>query len=210
MEFSLEMGIPVLERTPASLRTMLLGLPEAWVMNNEGGDSWSPYDVVGHLVSLDRADWLRARTRAHDALLIINDRPDIAVLVDADGVHVGQDDLPVAAARRIVGASRLVGISTHDVEQVEVALPDGPDYIAVGPMFASATKPQDRTPGPEFLGDAVRIVAGQMPIVAIGGVRDDRCGFIKSAGGLCVAVTAAVVAAEDPGAAVDALRGGLS
>lgn len=62
MEFNLEMGIAVLERTPATLRAMLLGLPEEWVMSNEGGDSWSPYDVVGHLVSLERVDWLpRAR-----------------------------------------------------------------------------------------------------------------------------------------------------
>jgi hypothetical protein len=62
VEFDLEMGIAVLERTPAALRAMLLGLPEAWVMNNEGGDSWSPYDVVGHLVSLERSDWI-ARAR---------------------------------------------------------------------------------------------------------------------------------------------------
>jgi len=62
MEFSLEMGIPVLERTPATLRAMLLGLPEKWIISNEGDDSWSPYDVVGHLVSLERTDWLpRAR-----------------------------------------------------------------------------------------------------------------------------------------------------
>ena len=89
---------------------------------------------------LERAKRLRRLCHDHNALFIINDRPDVAVLSRADGVHIGQDDMPVASARRIVSSTCLVGVSTHNIDQIEAAASEAPDYIAVGPMFPTSTK----------------------------------------------------------------------
>ena len=103
---------------------------------------------------------------ASDALFVVNDRPDLAVECDADGVHVGQDDTPVAEARAIVGEERLVGLSTHAPEQIEAA--SGVDYIGVGPVFATPTKPDGEPVGL----DLVRFAAAHatVPWFAIGGI----------------------------------------
>ncbi|MDB5295806.1 MAG: thiE, partial [Phycisphaerales bacterium] len=101
---------------------------------------------------LRRAKHFVTLCRDTDTLSIINDRPDIAVLSGADGVHVGQGDLPAAEARKIVGARRIVGVSTHDLDQAKQAVRDGADYIGVGPFFRSPTKPRDFTAGPEYAG----------------------------------------------------------
>ncbi len=177
---------------------------------------------------LSRARRLRDMTSKAGALLIVNDRPDIARLADADGVHVGQSDLPVAEARRIVGPDRLVGVSTHDMDQFRSAIEQQPDYIAVGPMFATATKPQAEVAGPALLADAVRLRAsgcddaGQdrsadapsrntlaprhdPPIVAIGGINADNVAAILIARGARIAVCQAVIASADPRAAADEL-----
>lgn len=157
----------------------------------------------------DRQLWelarrLRALTLQAEALLIVNDRPDIAALVDADGVHVGQDDLPVAEARRIAGGDRLVGLSTHSIEQARSAVTTGADYIGVGPMFASPTKAATPVAGPALLEQ----VAGEIdtPHVAIGGVTADNVGRLVDAGACCVAVCQAVIATDDPKAAAAAIR----
>jgi thiamine-phosphate pyrophosphorylase len=97
---------------------------------------------LGDAELVERARRLRALTREHNALLAVNDRPDIARLAAADIVHVGQDDLAVGEVRRIAGTGILVGKSTHTVAQLEAALAEEPDYVAVGPMYQSATKPQ--------------------------------------------------------------------
>src|SRR4051794_10471359 len=89
---------------------------------------------------LERARQLRQWTRQAGVLFIVNDRPDIARLVEADGVHLGQDDLPVREARRILGPDALVGVSTHNLEQVRQAILDGASYLGVGPTFPSKTK----------------------------------------------------------------------
>jgi len=148
---------------------------------------------------LARARKLAAICRESGTLFVVNDRPDIARLSGADGVHLGQTDLPVADARRIVGADRLIGLSTHTPEQFEAALTAGPDYIAVGPMFASSTKPQDHIPGPDLLGLAVRRT--RVPVVAIGGIGSENLGILGEAGARCVCVCSAVVSAEDAAAA---------
>lgn len=147
---------------------------------------------------LRRAARLRQMTRECGALLVINDRPDIAALVCADGVHVGQDDLPISAVRRVVGGDVLVGVSTHTRAQFEAALADGPDYVAVGPMAATATKPQDHVAGVALL----REVAGltRLPIVAIGGIRAETAGEIRAAGASAVCVCSAVMGSADPAA----------
>ncbi len=144
---------------------------------------------------LDRARQLVALCRKHDALCIVNDRPDLAVLSDADGVHLGQTDLSVADARRVVGPDRLIGVSTHNPVQLRAALAERPDYVAVGPMFPSPTKPQDHVPGPDLL--RLAIAETRIPVVGIGGMTPDRLGILASAGARCLCVCSAVIGAED-------------
>ncbi len=153
---------------------------------------------------ITRAEQLTELCRAHNALCIINDRPDIARLVHADGVHVGQDDLPVNAARRIVGGACLVGKSTHTLDQARAAAAEGPDYIAVGPVFATETKPQEHIAGPKTL----RAVTAEahMPVVAIGGITEARLDAVLDAGGRCACVCHAVIGARGVEAAAAALK----
>jgi thiamine-phosphate pyrophosphorylase len=147
-------------------------------------------DLLAHLRAVRR--W----TREADALLIVNDRPDLAVLCGADGVHVGQEELTAREARRIVGPDRLVGVSTHEIEQARAAVLDGADYLGVGPVFPSKTKSFDAFAGLEF----VRAVAGEigLPWYAIGGVGPENVTEVRAAGATRVAVSSAVCAAEDP------------
>lgn len=133
------------------------------------------------------------------ALLIVNDRPDLARLAGADGVHVGQDDVSVAQARSVTGPRLLVGRSTHTREQIDAALADPPDYLAVGPMFPTATKPQEHIAGEATLRYAVARTA--LPVVAIGGITAASAGGIAAAGASAVCVCSAVVSAADPAAA---------
>ncbi len=152
---------------------------------------------------LRRAERLRERCEAHDALLLINDRPDVAKLVSADGVHLGQDDLPAPAARRVAGAERLVGVSTHTVDQADAALDLAPDYVAVGPMFASRTKPIDEIAGPQTL--AVVRARTSVPIVAIGGIDATNAAAVIEAGADVIAVCSSVAGADDVERAARAL-----
>ncbi len=144
---------------------------------------------------LAKARDLRALTRRFDALLIINDRPDVAKLCDADGVHVGQDDLTVRDCRRILGAKALVGVSTHDLEQVRNAIREGADYLGVGPMFPSGTKTFTDFPGLAFLREA--LTETSLPMFALGGISVENVDQIRAAGGNRIAVSQAVIAAED-------------
>ncbi|MGE0480991.1 MAG: thiamine phosphate synthase [Phycisphaerae bacterium] len=152
---------------------------------------------------LRRAALLRAVSDQHGALLILNDRPDLARLAGADGVHVGQDDVSVAQARSIAGPRMLIGRSTHTREQIDAALADPPDYLAVGPMFPTATKPQEHIAGEATL----RYAAGRTaaPVVAIGGITAATAGALKDAGASAICVCAAVIAAADPAAAARGL-----
>ncbi|HEY3969059.1 MAG TPA: thiamine phosphate synthase [Planctomycetaceae bacterium] len=145
-------------------------------------------------------DW----TARAGALYIMNDRPDLALLTDADGVHVGQDELTVREARRIVGPSRLVGVSTHTIEQARQAVLDGADYIGVGPVFSTATKNFPQLAGLEF----VRQVADEisLPAYAIGGIGFSNVDQIVSAGGRRIAVSGAICGADDPAQMAHDLR----
>ena len=140
-------------------------------------------------------------------LLIVNDRPDIAVLCDADGVHVGQEELTVADARRIVGPNRLVGVSTHTIAQARQAVLDGADYIGVGPVFPSQTKSFRAFAGLDF----VRDVAGEigLPWFAIGGIHADNVDQVVQTGATRIAVSGAICGGADAGDAASALRAGL-
>jgi thiamine-phosphate pyrophosphorylase len=129
--------------------------------------------------------------------IILNDRPDIAALADAGGVHVGQEDLPVEDARRICGDSRWVGVSTHNVQQFREAAATSADYIAVGPIFPTTTKANpDPVVGLELLRAARRLT--RKPIVAIGGITLETAAEVFRAGADSVAVISDLLLARDP------------
>lgn len=153
---------------------------------------------------LRRARRLAEACRERRVPFIMNNRPDIARLVDADGVHVGQHDLPVAAVRRIVREDVLVGVSTHDSAELSSALAGRPDYVAVGRMFPSRTKPSATIAGVPFLREA--LAASSVPVVAIGGITAENAGELLEAGARCLAVCEAVVSTADPAAAAARLR----
>jgi thiamine-phosphate pyrophosphorylase len=158
-------------------------------------------------------DLLRAAREAVEAAhgvgarLIVNDRPDVALLCGADGVHVGQDDLDPVLVRRIL-PNALVGFSTHDAAQVAIADALPVDYIAVGPVFATTSKERpDPVVGPALLVEARRLT--RRPLVAIGGIQASNVGEVRAAGASGLAVLSAVLGAPDPGAAFRALRSAL-
>lgn len=132
---------------------------------------------------------------------IVNDRCDVAVAVEADGVHLGQEDLPLADARAILGPGKLIGISTHNLVQATEAEAGGADYIGFGPIFPTATK---ENPDPVVGVAGLREVRAKvrLPIVAIGGIKAGNIGEVKSAGADCCAVVSAVLSAPDPAAAL--------
>ena len=129
---------------------------------------------------------------------IVNDRADVASLAGASGVHVGQQDLGVQEARRVIGAGKLVGVSTHNLEQFERAAAASADYIAVGPVFSTSTKANpDPVVGIDFI-RRVRALTSK-PIVAIGGITLNRAVEAVRAGADCVAVASDILLAPDPG-----------
>lgn len=151
---------------------------------------------------LCRARELRALTQRHGALLIINDRADIALAAGADGVHLGQEDLPLAEARRVAGARLLIGRSSRSAEQAALADSQGHDYIAIGPMYASQTKPAVQVTGVEALRQARAVT--QRPLAAIGGITPDRALELRRAGADCLCVCQAVIGSRDARAATAA------
>lgn len=157
---------------------------------------------------LYRARHLVDLCHARGVLCIINDRPDIAVLSGADGVHVGQDDLPAAEVRRLVGNDKIIGVSTHNLAQARQAVLESADYIGVGPFFPSQTKPRDFLAGPAFAKEAAAQVA--VPAIAIGGITAANVDEVLATGVRRVAVSSAVCGAADPRAVAEALKGRLT
>jgi thiamine-phosphate pyrophosphorylase len=136
--------------------------------------------------------------RRAGATVIVNDRADLARLSGAAGVHVGQEDLPVPAVRRILAPRQVVGLSTHSAAQIERALALDPTYIAVGPVFGTTTKHTGYEPvGLELVRYAARVAAGR-PVVAIGGITLDRAAEVLEAGAASVAVIADLLSTGDP------------
>ncbi len=142
---------------------------------------------------------LRRRCREAGCLFIVNDRVDLALAVEADGVHVGQDDLPAREARRLLRPGMILGVSTHDESQARRARDDGADYVAVGSMFPTGSKTGFRLVGPDLLRRVRPEI--RVPLVAIGGITVDNVAEVIRAGADAVAVISAVCASPDPAAA---------
>jgi thiamine-phosphate pyrophosphorylase len=153
---------------------------------------------------VQRAHRVRQWTRQCGKLLIINDRPDIAKIVGADGVHLGQEDMPVQSARRIVGADSIIGVSTHNLEQVQQAVRDGANYIGVGPVFSSLTKDFAELAGLEFVTAAIRETS--LPAFALGGISCKNISQVLAAGASRFAVSNELCQADEPGAVAAVLR----
>jgi thiamine-phosphate pyrophosphorylase len=156
---------------------------------------------------IDRARRVRKWTRQFGVLFILNDRPDIARLVEADGVHLGQDDLSVSDARKILGADGLIGVSTHNVNQLRQAILDGANYVGVGPTFPSSTKKFEELAGLEFVRQAMQETS--FPAFVIGGVNLDTIQQALDAGAKRIAVSAAICKAPEPRIAARTLKEAL-
>jgi thiamine-phosphate pyrophosphorylase len=152
---------------------------------------------------IERGRSLRRLTCGMATLAIVNDRADIAAAVQADGVHLGQDDLSVKDARAIVGTRMLIGVSTHNAEQARAAVLDGANYLGAGPTFASRTKVFDQFAGLELLRELAREI--RLPTFAIGGINAENLPEVLATGVERVAVGDAVTGAKDPGSAARAL-----
>jgi thiamine-phosphate pyrophosphorylase len=145
------------------------------------------------------------------ALLIVNDRPDLAVAAGADGVHVGQDDVPIAAARAVVGPERIVGRSTHEPAQLAAcAVPPAPDYVAVGPVHATPTKPGRPATGIDYVRHAAASAPAGLPWFAIGGIDSVTVAGVAAAGARRIVVVRAIAEAPDPESAARELRAAVA
>jgi thiamine-phosphate pyrophosphorylase len=154
---------------------------------------------------LEASAVLRAAADRHDALFAINDRADIALAAGADVLHLGQDDLPLTWARRILGEDVLLGRSTHDLAQATKAASEPWDYLVAGPVWATATKPGRPATGATLI-EAVAALDPPQPWFAIGGITPDNLHEITAAGTTRVVVVRAITDAPDPATAVRALR----
>jgi thiamine-phosphate pyrophosphorylase len=155
---------------------------------------------------LRAAQGLALMCRSVGVPFLVNDRPDVALAAKADGVHVGQDDLPVTVARRI--ACGLVGWSTHSVDQIDAVLSwdERPDYIAVGPVYDTPTKPGRAPTGVDLLRDAAATVPPDLPWFAIGGIDETNLPEVVDAGARRIVVVRAIAGAPDPAEAAARLR----
>ena len=156
------------------------------------------YRCKGHpdRIKLEEAQELSSICKKNDALLIINDRVDIAIALDADGVHLGQDDMPTEVARKILGEERLIGKSTHTINQIKAAQNESCDYIGIGPIFPSKSKPTSKALGVEFLSEASNQI--RLPCFAIGGINISNIMEVKSNGIKRIAVINAIINSKDP------------
>lgn len=146
-----------------------------------------------------------AAARSLGLFFLVNDRVDLALALAADGVHLGQDDLPAAVARRLLGPKALIGVTVETEAEAQAAAAAGADYLGTGPIYATTTKPDAGAPyGPAIVQRVRR--AGGLPVVAVGGITPDNAAAVVAAGADGVCVASAVAAAPDVAAAARALR----
>jgi thiamine-phosphate pyrophosphorylase len=150
---------------------------------------------------------VRRRTSEFGALFIVNDRVDVALAAGADGVHLGQDDLPVAEARRQMGAVPLIGLSTHSERQFVDSLTSGADYAAVGPVYSTPTKPGRPAVGLDLVGFAAD--RATLPVFAIGAVDESKLARVMEAGGRRVSVVRALTESGDPASVASRMSAAL-
>lgn len=156
-------------------------------------------------VMLDECRAIRRLTLEYGATFIVNDHVDIAMMVDADGVHVGQDDLGIPEVRGLIGLDKIIGLSTHSPEQARAAVATGVDYIGVGPIYATKTKKDVCAPvGLEYLEWVAKNL--DIPFTAIGGIKADNIADVVRAGARTCAIVSAFVGSKDIGAAVCEMR----
>lgn len=147
---------------------------------------------------------IQALCRSRDALFIVNDRVDIALAMQADGVHLGQQDLPAAAARRLLGPDAIIGVSVSGIREAVQAREDGASYVGLGHIFQTISKEKALPPiGLAAIGDVAK--SAGLPVVAIGGIGPEQAPKVMAAGASAVAVISAVTAADDPVAATEEL-----
>lgn len=199
----------------ARLYVLVGGLPTlgdlVWVVEEaiSGGADVIQYREKGlpDRIVLQRAREVRILTAQAGVRLVMNDRPDLARLAGADGVHLGQDDLSVRDARRVVGPNALIGVSTHEPAQLDAALRDGANYLGVGPVFPSGTKDFDALAGLAYVRHAAESTT--VPWFAIGGIGPENVNQVLEAGATRVAVSASVVRAPRPRTAAELLKARL-
>lgn len=183
----------IIDRSAAGKRDML-SLAESVIKG--GADVIQLRDKVSSEKEIIKdAHRLRTLTRKYKIPFIINDRVDIAAACDADGVHLGQDDLPVSHARPLLGNNRLIGVSTHSIEQAKKAQEDGADYIGIGPIFPTPTKPDRRPIGLGILKKIKTEIS--IPSIAIGGIHKDNLGDVLNSGARAVCVIGASLSSSD-------------
>jgi thiamine-phosphate pyrophosphorylase len=153
---------------------------------------------------LTLARGLRARTHTLGADFIVNDRLDVALAAEADGVHLGQDDLPADVARTLMGPEAIVGVSTHSLVEAQAAREAGADYVGVGAMYESPTKPGSRVVGPAMVTTVKRVTG--LPVVAIGGITEANAQGVVAAGADALAIIGVLADANDPALAAGRLR----
>ena len=148
---------------------------------------------------------IRKMTSENGVIFIVNDHVDLALAVSADGIHVGQDDMPVSVIRRITGGAMTIGLSTHSREQAEKAVADGVDYIGVGPIFSTQTKKDVVDPvGFDYLDYVVK--RRDIPFVAIGGIKESNVAELVKRGATCVAMITELVGADHMAEKVENIR----
>jgi len=145
---------------------------------------------------LTKARALRELTKKHDVLFIVNDHIDVALAVDADGIHLGQDDLPLSEARKIMGPNKIIGISTHAIEEAREAEKNGADYIGVGPVFPTKSKEDVVAPvTTAYVQEVAREIT--IPFVAIGGIKLHNVDQVLAAGATRICAVSEIVGADD-------------
>lgn len=151
---------------------------------------------------------IRKMTKQADVTFIVNDDIDLAILVKADGVHIGQDDLPIEKVRELVGEEMIIGLSTHSPQQAQDAVKRGADYIGVGPIFKTSTKKDVCQPvGFEYLEYVIQNI--RIPFVAIGGIKVNNIDQVAKCGAECIAVVTDITTAPDISARINQLRANI-
>ncbi len=193
----------VLDRDDEALARQLVGVGGARILQVRIKPSDGGMVAIADLVRIARM--ARRVCDEVGAKLVVNDRIDVALAAAADGVHLGQTDLPLAEARALSGDRLAIGVSTHDLAQVRAACAGGADYLGYGPVFATRTKQNpDRVQGLEALQAAVQL-AGACPIVAIGGISADQVAAVYATGAAAICAIGAVNGAPDVGVAARAM-----